>query len=114
MINVKSDNDDDIYAHVPLKDIPWNREEPPAVLVHLVDAGKITPCKTIDLGCGAGNYSIYLAQRGFSITGVDRSPTAIRIAKKQAQKQGVECQFLVLNVSTELDYLKGETTSLKW
>ncbi|MBL7201233.1 MAG: methyltransferase domain-containing protein [Anaerolineae bacterium] len=53
--------------------MPWEtgpREE----LVGLVDSGRIAPCRAIDLGCGTGSNSIFLAQRGFEVTGVDLVP----------------------------------------
>jgi len=89
---------DDIYKSVPLEEIPWNIETPPQLLVELVDSGKIQPCKAIDLGCGLGNTAIYLAGRGFDVTGVDFSPTAIKIAKENARKKNVRCRFFVGDV----------------
>jgi 2-polyprenyl-3-methyl-5-hydroxy-6-metoxy-1,4-benzoquinol methylase len=62
-----------IYSETPPADIPWNIEIPPKALVGLVESGRMQPCKTIDLGCGAGNYAIYLASAGFDVTGVDIS-----------------------------------------
>jgi methylase of polypeptide subunit release factors len=59
-------------------------------IVALVESGRVKPCKAIDLGCGAGNYATYLAGRGFEITGIDNSPTAIRIARENANKKGVK------------------------
>ncbi|MEE9370024.1 MAG: class I SAM-dependent methyltransferase [Sedimentisphaerales bacterium] len=94
---------DDLYKNTPLDEIPWNIETPPELLVELVDSGKVRPCKAIDLGCGAGNYAIYLAGRGFEVTGVDFSPTAIRIAKENADKKGAKCNFFVADVVDELD-----------
>lgn len=82
-----------IYANKPLEEIPWNIETPPDALVDLVESGKVKPCKTIDLGCGAGNYAIYLASIGFEVTGIDISPSAIKIAKENAMKKGVKCIF---------------------
>ena len=93
---------DDIYKNMPLQDIPWNIETPPQLLVELIDGGKILPCRVIDLGCGAGNYAVYLAGRGFEVTGVDCSPTAITIAKQNAEKKGVKCSFFVADVVDEL------------
>jgi SAM-dependent methyltransferase len=84
-------------------DIPWNMEAPPEPLVELVDSGKVHPCKAVDLGCGAGNYAIYLAGRGFEVTGIDFSPAAIRIAKENAEKKDVKCNFSVADVINELD-----------
>ena len=64
---------DKIYREVPLDQIPWNIETPPDALVDLVQSGKIRPCEAIDLGCGVGNYAIYLASKGFDVTGIDSS-----------------------------------------
>jgi SAM-dependent methyltransferase len=97
---------DRIYRKTPLEEIPWNIETPPDVLVELVENGKVKPCKTIDLGCGTGNYAIYLASIGFEVTGVDISPTAIKIAKENAKKKGVKCNFLVIDVLGDLDKVK--------
>ncbi len=49
---------------------PWDtapREE----LVSLVEGGQIKRCRAIDLGCGIGENAVYLARRGFGVTGVD-------------------------------------------
>jgi len=96
---------DDVYKNMSLEQIPWNMETPPQLLVELVDSGKVQSCKAIDLGCGAGNYAIYLASRGFEVTGVDFLPTAIRIAKENAERKGVKCNFFVADVVDELDNL---------
>ncbi len=97
---------DDIYKNVPLAEIPWNIETPPQLLVELIDNGTIKPCKAIDLGCGAGNYAIYLASRGFDATGVDFSAEAINIAKQNAKKKNVQCAFYVVDIVNELTDLK--------
>ena len=94
---------DDVYKNMPLEEIPWNMETPPELLVELVDSGKVQPCKAIDLGCGAGNYAIYLAGRGFEVAGVDCSPTAIKIAKENAEGKDAKCSFFVADVVGELD-----------
>lgn len=97
---------DKIYREVPLDQIPWNIETPPVALVELVQSEKIRPCKTIDLGCGTGNYAIYLASKGFDVTGIDRSPTAIKIATEKAQKLGVRCRFIVADLLDDLHEVK--------
>ncbi|WXG39942.1 MAG: class I SAM-dependent methyltransferase [Candidatus Freyarchaeum deiterrae] len=98
---------DRIYRNISLENIPWNNETPPDALVGLVESGKVKPCKTIDMGCGAGNYAIYLASTGFDVTGVDISPSAIKIAKENARKKRVKCNFLVADVLGVLDEVKG-------
>ena len=84
-----------IYSETPPEDIPWNIETPPKALVDLVESSQVQPCKTIDIGCGAGNYAIYLASVGFDVTGVDISPSAITLAEANAKQKGVTCRFLV-------------------
>jgi cyclopropane fatty-acyl-phospholipid synthase-like methyltransferase len=98
---------DRIYRTVPLDAIPWNVETPPDVLVGLVTSGSIRPCTTIDLGCGAGNYAVYLAGLGFDVTGVDSSPTAIKIAGEHAKKRGVRCRFIVADLLGDLHEVTG-------
>ena len=93
---------DTIYKKIPLDKIPWNSETPPDALVELVQDGKGRPCRTIDLGCGAGNYAIYLAGLGFEVTGVDSSPAAIKIAGDNATKRGVRCRFIVADLLGDL------------
>ena len=93
---------DTIYKKIPLDKIPWNSETPPDALVELVQDGKVRPCRTIDLGCGAGNYAIYLAGLGFEVTGVDSSPAAIKIAGDNATKRGVRCRFIVADLLGDL------------
>ena len=93
---------DRIYRDVPLDSIPWNIETPPDALVELVQSGKVRPCKTIDLGCGTGNYAIYLAGLGFDVTGIDSSRTAITIATKNAQKKNIRCRFIAADLLGDL------------
>ena len=89
---------DNIYQNTPLDEIPWNHEQPPELMVELLDSGKVKPCHVLDLGCGAGNYAIYLASKGFDVTAIDISPTAIKIAKQNARAKKVKCEFLAADV----------------
>ena len=98
---------DAIYKTVPLERIPWNIETPPAVLTGLVKSGKVLPCRAIDLGCGAGNYAVWLASLGFDVTGVDSSPAAIQIARENAVKKAVRCTFIVADLLGDLQFLEG-------
>ena len=38
----------------------------------------------LDLGCGSGNHAIPLAQAGFAVTGIDRSPSMLSHARLKA------------------------------
>jgi SAM-dependent methyltransferase len=98
---------EDIYQNIPPDRIPWNIQEPPEALVRLVESGKLLPCRTIDFGCGAGNYAVWLARQGFEVTGIDISPSAIDLARKNAAKQGVGCTFVVADVLGDLRDVDG-------
>ena len=87
-----------IYRSIPLDKIPWNIETPPDILQKIVKTEKIKPCKLIELGCGTGNYVIYLSSKGFDATGVDISKTAIEIATNSASKKGINCNFISSDV----------------
>jgi len=97
---------DKIYRDLPLDQIPWNMETPPETLVELVNSGKIEPCRAVDLGCGIGNYAIYLATRGFNVTGIDISPTAINLARENAARKGAKCDFLVADLLGDIEEMK--------
>ena len=61
---------DQIYKNMSLDEIPWNLETPPAILVELVDSGKVQPCRAIDLGCGAGGYFVIPAAQKVGENGI--------------------------------------------
>lgn len=54
--------------------------------------------KILELGCGAGNLSIALAQRGFQVTGIDISPAAIEWANENAAALEKRPNFIVGDV----------------
>ncbi len=43
----------------------------------------------LELGCGTGRLLIPLAEAGYRVTGVDLSPTMLRIARAKAEAAGV-------------------------
>lgn len=83
----------------------WTRSAPPKELTELIEDGEIKPCKALDIGCGEGFYSIYLASKGFDVTGIDFSEKAIEYAKKNAAKHGAHIMFIAMNV-VDLPQLK--------
>lgn len=48
----------------------------------------------IDVGCGSGADAVYLAQRGFTVTGIDSSPAALERAAERAAAAGVEVAWV--------------------
>lgn len=91
-----------IYGRVPLDKVPWNQETAPVLLRRQVEEGKISPGKAVDLGCGAGNAAMFLADRGFDVLGLDFSETAVALARENAARRGADCEFRVADVLGDL------------
>lgn len=81
-------------------DTPWDIGKPDFNLTETVTATAIEPCKALDIGCGTGDNSIWLSQKGFRVTGVDASEIAIRRAIEKALKANVQCSFMVRDFLT--------------
>lgn len=62
-------------------------DEPDPALVELV--GSLAPGKALDLGCGPGRNSIWLARHGWEVTGVDASLVGLAQAHQRAIEAGV-------------------------
>ena len=72
---------------------PWDRDEVPT-RVKEVAAEFPRPGRAFDLGCGTGRDAVYLAQQGWTVTGVDAVPQALDAARKRAAAAGVEVQWV--------------------
>ncbi len=51
--------------------------------------------KILDIGCGTGACTWYLAREGFSVDGIDGSKTAIYRATKRLAEEGLKAEFVV-------------------
>jgi SAM-dependent methyltransferase len=70
----------------------------------LVDAGISASMRVLDLGCGYGKVSAMLSRivgPSGSVTGVDRDPSAIEVAKRSAASQGLtNTRFQVTSIES--------------
>jgi len=73
----------------------------------LVDTvAELAPGRALDLGCGEGGDAIWLAERGWTVTGVDISPTAVARADRAATDRGLSAEFL----TADLDIWRTDET----
>jgi len=79
-------------------DLPWDTGRPSSELQRVVGQHAIGPCRALDIGCGTGSNSVWLAQQGFEVTGLDLAPLAIERAEERARAAGVEASFLAADV----------------
>ena len=89
----------------------WTVKDPPKELIDLIESRIVAPGTALDIGCGEGYFSIYLAKQGFEVTGIDFSETAISRAKKNAERAGVKCRFITSdtvgldNLDSQFDFI---------
>ena len=76
----------------------WDVGRPCSYLVTAVDDKVFKPGRAIVFGCGSGTNAIYLARKGFEVTGVDVSTTALTIAAAKAQEAGVKVEWMLADV----------------
>lgn len=77
---------DDFYRAGPV----WSGR-PNVLLVREVEA--LPPGTALDLGCAEGADAVWLARRGWHVTGVDVSATALRRAAVHAEEAGVDVDW---------------------
>jgi len=94
------------YIRTPLDKIPWQKTQAD-YFTEVIETDKVKIGLTLDLGCGAGSKSIYLAKKGFKVIGIDISETAIKYAKESAKKAKVKASFIVAD-ATDLSFLKDK------
>ncbi len=80
------------------KATPWDTGRPDFNLVEIVNNRPIAKGKALDVGCGSGHNSIWLARQDFSVTGVDVSGIALQKAQENASRNNVNCTFLLLDI----------------
>ncbi len=62
---------------------PWDTGIPPPEVVAY--AARHPAGRALDIGCGTGASSVYLAQAGWRVTGIDFVALAIRRARQRAR-----------------------------
>jgi SAM-dependent methyltransferase len=63
--------------------LPWDLGAPQPAVVALADAGAFTG-EVLDIGCGLGDNSAFLASRVLHVTGLDGAPSAVEQARTRA------------------------------
>lgn len=60
----------------------------------------------LDVGCGTGNFSMKLAERGCVVTGIDGSEAMLKVARRKAAEKNLSISYLQMN-ATELTFEEG-------
>jgi 2-polyprenyl-3-methyl-5-hydroxy-6-metoxy-1,4-benzoquinol methylase len=70
-------------------------------LMQLVDVSSLTDKAVLEVGCGTGGLSVFMALHGAKVSGIDLSKVGIDTARKLAAVNGVaeRCDFSIQNAS---------------
>ncbi|MDQ6804287.1 MAG: methyltransferase domain-containing protein [Actinomycetota bacterium] len=80
----------------------WNRRYAGSELVWTADANRflvaevadLIPARALDLACGEGRNAVWLAERGWEVTGVDFADVGLAKAARLAQERDVQVDWV--------------------
>lgn len=81
----------------PHEDMPWVVRE----------FKKMRVKRVLDLGCGTGRHTMYLAMKGFEVYGFDISKTGVRQARDRLGRGGLEADVRVADMVEPFPYRTG-------
>ena len=73
----------------------WDIGRPDFNLSETVIDRPVQTCKALDVGCGTGDNALWLARRGFIVTGTDITEVAIQRAREKVSGSRCHCKFHV-------------------
>jgi len=95
--------------------VPWDSGVVPPELQEIVKgADALPPGHALDIGCGTGTNSLYLARYGWQVVGVDFAGPAIKRANEKLQQAGAlagSARFLRRDASRPETFALGHTCS---
>jgi len=77
------------FTTIPLPFYLYRRNR----ILNVLNAINMEGKRCLDLGCGDGYYSVYLKNRGASVTGVDISNDMLNLAKRRAGGENLDIPF---------------------
>jgi SAM-dependent methyltransferase len=84
----------------------WNARYAAADLLWTADPNRLfateveglEPGRALDVACGEGRNAVWLAERGWRVTGIDFSDVALAKGARLAESRGVEVEWVVADV----------------
>lgn len=88
--------------------LPWDTRRPEPLFVQRIPELNCPTRRAIDLGCGAGDSTTWLAEYGFEAIGLDVSSVAVDMARDRAAERGVTgCRFECASITQPLPVEAG-------
>ena len=70
--------------------------------------GDVAAKRVLDLGCGAGPYSLWFSERGAQVSGLDLSATMISLARQKADERGLQLDLQVADIRDPIPFNDNE------
>ncbi|MCB1153315.1 class I SAM-dependent methyltransferase [bacterium] len=72
---------------------PWEVGHVQPIVVDLVERGELKG-EVLDIGCGTGENTLYIASKGIDVVGLDFTGEAIERAREKAAERGIDVEFI--------------------
>lgn len=80
--------------------LPWDSPEPDPDLIRFIQSGAVAPGRALDIGAGTGTNTLWLAEQGFDILGIDIAPLATEAARTKQAGRPLRCRFETIDFLT--------------
>ena len=87
---------DDWNARYAGDDLIWSAEPNRFLVAEVAD---LAPGTALDVACGEGRNAVWLAEHGWTVTGIDYSPVALDKARRFAADRGVPIAWTLADVT---------------
>lgn len=82
------------------QDTPDALGPPTKQFVDFFQSFSVKNARVLDIGCGQGRDSLFIARHGHQVVGVDISPSGIRDLEKAAKAEGLQIEGIVADIRT--------------
>jgi len=77
----------------------WQQRPPLPEVVNMADRLSAEGRKRVlDIGCGLGRHTVYLAARGFDVTATDNAPAALTACRRALEQAGLTASLLEIDM----------------